>query len=319
MANVDLQLMPGSVAGLIGPNGSGKSTLLNALAGTLTLDSGVISHQIENQDAILKPRISFLSQEPALDPDMTVGQTLRLFATLYGLHGDLALNRINSLLTLFGLSQARAQLVAHCSGGMRQRLHICLGFLPDSNLYLFDEPTQALDPQGRETFWSVLTDRLQSGAAALVSLHDMQEASSKCSHVHLLAAGQMQAEGSPQELVQKYGASIWRGRLAHEPVEVDTIRHALMSLGGIRTFLCHKNNVLLTLDVDSPVDQIFVDALNRIGIRLEAYERRIPDMESVYYGLAIPINPLAAAGLDRGNDKKRGRNRRGGTSRNAGI
>ena len=290
LEGVDLRIETGELAGLIGPNGSGKSTLLKALAGALTPSSGRVTLGGCVSGPIPRAGVAYISQEPSLDPEMTVAETFRLFAILHSLGRSDSRIRIGSLISSLGLEDVRDRLVARCSGGLRQRLHIALGFLPDSRLYLFDEPTAALDPEGRQAFWALLSERVRTGAAALVSLHDLPEAAVKCDRVLTLYAGRIRAEGSPDVLVAQQGAWVWKARLAREPADGESVRRAVAALPGVRFCRRLPMQVIAVLDGEGPADAVLAACLEKSGSPARAYERRRPDLESVFHALSIPMD-----------------------------
>ena len=231
---VDCRVGPGEIVGLLGANGSGKSTLLRVLAGHLRPDAGraaVAGFDPASREA--RSRAGYASQDQALDPEMTGREIIAFFARLQGVPGFGA-QRLASLLEAFGLAGRADHLVSAYSGGMRQRLHLLLAFLHDPALALLDEPTNGLDPEGREAFWKLLRARADQGAGILLSLHDLAEAAAQCTRVVMLGAGRVKAEGAPADLVAAHGAWLWRAAFGAPIGDVDGLRRSLARLPGLR-------------------------------------------------------------------------------------
>lgn len=279
---VDLRVEPGEIVGLIGANGSGKSTLLGVLAGHLRPDGGrasVAGFDPGSREA--RARTGYASQDQALDPEMTGQETLAFFARLQGVSG-FGPPHLAALLEAFGLAGRGDQRVSAYSGGMRQRLHLLLAFLHDPRLALLDEPTNGLDPEGREAFWKLLRARAETGAGTLLSLHDLAEASDRCARVVMLGAGRVQAEGTPASLIGKHGAWQWRADFLAAPVNPPALRRSLAALPGMLELDLSEDAVALWMGDAGPTDGDILGVLGAEGCQVGSYHRARPDLASVY-------------------------------------
>lgn len=209
LAGVDLELRRGAVTALIGANGSGKTTLLRILAGILEPGSGEVELLGIGRPAqargrtrrALRRRTGYISQDPALDPEMTGGETLALVAALYGLPRRLRRDQVAELAARFGVDSHLSRPVSTWSGGLRRRLHLAAGMIHDPDLLLLDEPTAGLDPPGRELLWTELAARARRGRAVAVVTHDLTAAQRHASTVAILERGSLVAAGSPEEIL----------------------------------------------------------------------------------------------------------------------
>ena len=213
LAGVDVELLPGRITVLVGANGSGKTTLLRILAGIVEPSAGEVEVLGAGRPAgsglrtrrDLHRRTSYVSQDPALDPEMTGRETLALMATLHGVPRRHRRRRVGELAEGFGVASHLARRVGTWSGGQRRRLHLAAGMIHDPELLLLDEPTAGLDPEGRRLLWADLDARARRGRAVAVVTHDLAAAERHAAAVVILDRGAVVATGSPRELLAVNG------------------------------------------------------------------------------------------------------------------
>jgi len=164
----DLELRAGDLVGLIGPDGAGKTTTFRMLMGLQTPTAGSLDIRVD------PAQVAYVPQVFAMAPDLTVDENMRLQAGLYGLKAPEA--RIASLLASVGLERFRGRMAGALSGGMKQKLSLCVALLPAPRLLLLDEPTTGVDPVSRREFWSLLHEVHDEGVAILFSTPYMDEA-----------------------------------------------------------------------------------------------------------------------------------------------
>lgn len=205
---VNLTVEAHQIFGLLGPNGSGKTTLLNVLQGLDRPTSGAVSvlglDPIAQHDVLVE-RMGTQLQESTIIPRLTVREALRTFASFYPQTRD-----VDELLAGLGLAAKAGARVERLSGGQRQRVFIALAMLHDPELLFFDELTSAVDPQARLAIWDVLRGLRDDGRTIVLTTHSMEEAQALCDRIAIIDAGQIIAEGTTRELIERYagGASL---------------------------------------------------------------------------------------------------------------
>jgi ABC-2 type transport system ATP-binding protein len=288
LAGVDLTLAAGELVALAGGNGSGKTTLLRLLAGGIAPSAGELSlFGLPPGHSLVRPRVSYVSQEQALDPEMTSLETLRLFGALHGMAREAVAARIRVLAEELELASYLRRRTSTLSGGMRQRLHLALGLIPSPRLVLLDEPTSALDPHGRAAIWDQLRALAASGCTVLVATHDLGEIERHAARVLLLARGTLAADGTPAALRAAHGRARLVAELAPGAGPGGELLDCLERIPGVVTVRYLEARRSLT--VRAAPGPALDDALRRLegaGLPIAAYARYAPDLSDVFTALA---------------------------------
>jgi lantibiotic transport system ATP-binding protein len=200
LKNVNLIVPEGAVYGFLGPNGAGKTTTLRLLLGLLRMQKGSVkiygNSFAQNRISILKQTGSLIEQ-PSLYPHLTGSENLDIYRIIY----SCTKQRVDEVLKLVKLDDARGKLVKAYSLGMKQRLSIALALLHKPKLLILDEPTNGLDPQGiieiRELIASLAKD---TGVTVLVSSHNLSEVEKIATHVGIINKGSLLFQGNIEEL-----------------------------------------------------------------------------------------------------------------------
>lgn len=206
---ISFTVAAGQTVGLLGGNGAGKTTTISMLLGVLTPSSGsveLLGLSLAKRRYDILPRINFTSPYVDLPKRLSVVENLRVFAGLYGVSD--ARGRIADLLSELDLHDVADRPYAALSAGQRTRVSLAKSLLNSPELLLLDEPTASLDPDVGDRMRSLLERyRERSGCAMLLASHNMAEVERLCDNVIMLKRGEIVDQGSPAELLQKYGRS----------------------------------------------------------------------------------------------------------------
>ncbi len=208
--NLDLEIRTGQIYGFLGPNGCGKTTTMRMLTGLLTPSSGaieVLGRSMPEAAEPLKNEIGYMTQIFSYYRDLTVLENLWFAAEIYGIPAKSAAGRIDELLHTYDLTTNVHQLSGSMSGGQRQKLALAATVMHRPKLLFLDEPTSAVDPETRRTFWEQLFDLVDQGATMIVSTHFMDEAE-RCHRLAILQHGVKKADGSPRQLMDDLQADV---------------------------------------------------------------------------------------------------------------
>lgn len=205
--NLSFCVNKGELFAFLGVNGAGKSTTINIMCGVLPKDSGkiVISGlNTEKHMREISKHLGVVFQYSVLDAKLSVLDNLLSRASLYGITGKAALERIDQLAKLLSFENLLKRPVGKLSGGQRRRIDIARALIHNPQILILDEPTTGLDPQTRKTMWNVIDGlRKEQNMTVFLTTHYMEE-SADADYVVILDSGNIVAEGTPIELKNKY-------------------------------------------------------------------------------------------------------------------
>ena len=197
---IDLAVPRGSVFGFLGPNGSGKTTTIRMLVGLVAANAGdarVLGAAMPRHVDSVLPRVGALVEGPAFSPYLSGAANLRRFDAA-DRHAPRRSRdqRVAEALDRVGLSHAARKRVHAYSLGMKQRLGIANALLMRRELLVLDEPTNGLDPQGTREVRALIRSFADDGTTVFVSSHLLAEVEQVCTHVGVMSAGRLVAQGT---------------------------------------------------------------------------------------------------------------------------
>ncbi|MEM4263659.1 MAG: ABC transporter ATP-binding protein [Candidatus Woesearchaeota archaeon] len=212
LENVNLEIVPGEIFGIIGLSGTGKTTLLNMIVGFLEPDSGEIAVKLSDGSVttifqspeLVKTLYGFSTQNTSFYNKLTVRENLQHFGSLYGINPVLLNARINDLLELVGLSDSADVIAQHLSGGMQKRLDIACAMIHEPKVLILDEPTADLDPLLRKQMWNLIEKINERGTTIIVASHFVSEIEDGCDRVAVLSNRTVSKVGAIDEVIAAY-------------------------------------------------------------------------------------------------------------------
>ena len=242
--NFSLDIQEGDVFGLLGPNGSGKSTFIRILTGSAKADSGKIELFGSQPSKSSLRKIGIAPQDNAVFSLLTCMENLVYFGSLYGISGNRAKDKAKELLSELGLSDKINVQAGYLSGGMRRRLNLACALMHDPELIILDEPTTGLDPTTRKQMWEVVLQTVKRNKATLLlTTHYMEEAEVLCSKIAFINAGQVVAQGTPEELKRMAGKEIVK--LVSIPGDYVQLEPLLKNIKGIDTVTVTEHGIVV--------------------------------------------------------------------------
>ena len=201
--NISFSVKKGEIFAFLGPNGAGKTTTVEMIesirrptAGTIRL----LGKNIKTYFHEIKENIGILPQEFHSFERLTVKETLVYFSKLYKKRAD-----IDEIIKSMDLKSCEKRLYKNLSGGLKQRVGVAIALVNDPDILFLDEPTTGLDPKARRDVWNVIADLQKKGKTVFLTTHYMEEAEYLADHIAIIHKGKIIAEGSLEELIEKYG------------------------------------------------------------------------------------------------------------------
>src|ERR671938_1058913 len=211
LKQLSVEAAPGAV-GLLGPNGAGKTTLIRTLLGLITIDSGsgeVLGMDIRTRRLDIRQAVGFMPEDECLFPAVPGVGFVAYAGELCGMAPADAMQRAHEVLNYIGLDEARYRPVESYSTGMKQRLKLAAAIVHDPQLLILDEPTNGMDPIGRQEILELARDLAHNkGMSLIFSSHLLPDVESVCDHVLVLARGRLLAQGKIRELKQAHERTV---------------------------------------------------------------------------------------------------------------
>jgi ABC-2 type transport system ATP-binding protein len=200
--------LPEGAIGLLGPNGAGKTTMIRTLLGLIAMDSGkgrVMGMDIHAERLAIRQAAGFVPEDDGLFPGMIGVASVAYAGELVGMGPKDALQRAHEVLDYVGMGEARYRRVESYSSGMKQRLKIASAIVHDPRLLILDEPTNGMDPAGRDDVLELTADLAHNkGMSLLFSSHLLPDVEAVCDHVMVLGRGRLLVQGRIDDLKQAH-------------------------------------------------------------------------------------------------------------------
>ncbi len=285
---VDLEIEAGEVFAFLGPNGAGKTTTAEILEGYRDRDAGSVSVLGVDPAAPTREwreRIGIVLQQCRMRPELTVRETLELYAGYYR-----SPRPVDETIEHVGLAEKADARAGGLSGGQQRRLDVGLALVGDPELLFLDEPTTGFDPSARRQAWNVIAGLQKLGKTVFLTTHYMDEAQRLADRVAIIAAGEIVAEGPPGELGDRESRPTTISFELPEPVGVADLPAEIAAVARLE-------NGLVSLSSQRPVallHELTAWALDR-SLELESLEVNRPSLEDIYLELTGAGAPAPTA------------------------
>ncbi len=241
---IDITIDAGETVALLGPNGAGKSTTIDMLLGLSAPDSGRVRVLDRTpREAIDSGLVGAMLQTGELVRDLSVRELVAMMASLYSDPLD-----VDEVLELAGIADVAERRTQKLSGGQSQRVRLAVALVSDPDLLVLDEPTVAMDVEGRIAFWTAMRAFASSGKTVLFATHYLDEADDYADRAVLMAHGRVVADGPTTEIKARVGNRRIRATLPDSDLD------ALGALPGVVSAERRGEAVVLTCsDSDAAV------------------------------------------------------------------
>jgi ABC-2 type transport system ATP-binding protein len=279
--DLNLDVTPGEIFGLVGPDGAGKTTTMRMLCGILHPDAGsaeVAGFDVRRDPEAVKRRIGYMPQRFSLYGDLTVAENLFFFANIYQVPREERLRKEAEVLAFSRLAPFRTRQAQYLSGGMKQKLALACTLIHTPSVLFLDEPTTGVDPVSRRDFWRILYDLVKAGVTIFVSTPYMDEAE-RCNRIALVNRGRVAICDTPEGLKARMRGEMWE-------VVADSARQAKMALASVPAVrgtqvFGDRLHVMIEGDGEAAIHM----ALQRAGVTAAGVRRIAPGLEDVFISL----------------------------------
>ncbi len=279
LRDVSAAFQPGAV-GLLGPNGAGKSTMIKALLGFVLPHRGemrVLGLDVKTSPLQIRGRIGYMPESDAHIPGMTAVAFVAYCGELAGLPPADAMQRAHEVLYYVGLGEARYRNVETYSTGMKQRIKLAQALVHDPDLLFLDEPTNGMDPKGREEMLELIRDIAHNkGLNLILSSHLLPDVEYTCDHVVVMDKGQVATQG-PIEALKGHGGRVFELRVKGDiDGFVDTLHGA-----GLE---CHATDedIMRVFVPDGRDAQYLFQLASSHGVQVRHLRPSVPTLEDVF-------------------------------------
>jgi ABC-2 type transport system ATP-binding protein len=279
VSDLDLVIPTGQTVALLGPNGAGKSTVINAVLGLLSPGAGAVSVLGRRpRDAVRAGAVGAMLQHGGLPTEARVGEVITLVRRSFPQSWPL-----DDLVVTAGIEGLLGREVGALSGGQRQRVLLALALAGAPPLLLLDEPTSAMDVEGRRAFWTTMRGLAERGHTVVFATHHLDEADAVADRVVVIAGGRIVADGSTAEV--KAGVS---GRTISFTAAPGRLVDGLAAVTAVTRQ--HDTVTLTTTDPEATLRALLAD-----GGRLPDLEVRGASLEQAV--LALTSRPASAPSI----------------------
>ncbi len=234
-------VFPKGAVGLLGPNGAGKSTMLKALLGFIPPASGrlqVLGLDVAEKPLEVRARLGYMPETDGYIPGMNAVTFVAYAGQLSGLPKSDAMQRAHEVLFYVGLGEARYRNIETYSTGMKQRIKLAQALVHDPDLLFLDEPTNGMDPKGRDEMLELVRDIAHNkGINLILSSHLLPDVEYTCDHVVVLDKGAIATSG-PINALKGPGGRVYEVRVKSGTVPMPSFVAALQEAG----FDCHETD-----------------------------------------------------------------------------
>jgi ABC-2 type transport system ATP-binding protein len=269
--------------GLLGPNGAGKSTMIKSLLGFIEPEGGrmrVLGYDVAESPLDIRARVGYMPESDAHIPGMNAVSFVAYCGELAGLPRVDAMQRAHEMLFYVGLGEARYRNVETYSTGMKQRIKLAQALVHDPDLLFLDEPTNGMDPKGRDEMLELVRDLAHNkGVNLILSSHLLPDVEYTCDHVVVMDKGRIAAAGPIQAMKQPRGR-VYELRVKTPSGDIDSFIEQLR-IAGLECHATDEDVMRVFVPGDGGARELFALAA-RERVQVRHLRPSVPTLEDVF-------------------------------------
>ncbi len=277
--------VPSGVVGLLGPNGAGKSTFIKALLGLLRPENGkmiVAGYDPLTETSTVRDMIGYMPEHDCLIEEFNAVDLVSYLGQISGMMKRDAIPRSHEVLDFVGIGEERYRTISSYSTGRKQRVKLAQAIVHDPAILFLDEPTNGMDPQGREDMMELIRKISLSDKTILVSSHILDDLERVSDHIVIMNDGRLITEGSIDDLLaKKDGQKMVKVRGI--PENMETFIKALAEMYEIRSVVKGRGEISAVVINKGPGNPVFKLSRDK-GVQLRGYYPERATLEDVFIG-----------------------------------
>tara|TARA_B100000315_G_scaffold106473_1_gene97591 strand:+ start:4544 stop:5530 length:987 start_codon:yes stop_codon:yes gene_type:complete len=285
ISGISFQIKAGEIFGLLGPNGAGKTTTTRILITILKPTSGtakICGHDIVDDPAAVRQIIGYVPQERAIDRFLTGREHLLLLSALYHLPKHDTDRRIDELLKLVNLEEQADHPARNYSGGMKRKLDIACGLIPNPKVLFLDEPTLGLDVESRFRIWEHVRALKEQGITIVMTTNYLDEADQLCDRIAVIDGGHIRVIGAPAELKSNLGGDLISVTIGEHEQSLDALTAALKAVPGVRKVDAEGTRLQIFIETPEKALSSVLQSVMTVGHRVESIDYHRPRLDDVF-------------------------------------
>jgi ABC-2 type transport system ATP-binding protein len=294
LRNLDLDVAPGTILGLLGHNGAGKTTAIRILTTLSSPSEGsatVAGYDVASHPLQVQERIGVAAQQATVDGLMSAQKNLIMVGRLHHLSKPEAKRRADDLLERLDLADTDSKLVKSFSGGMRRRLDLAASLVAAPPVLFLDEPTTGLDPRSRNDLWELLRSLVRGGTTVILTTQYLEEADQLADDIVVLDHGETVAHGTPEVLKSRIGTDRIDITVA-SAADLDTVVRATQPFASNAPGLDHQLLIATVPVVEGTRLMEVMRALDAAGVDAVDLHRREASLDDVFLTLTGTKAPV---------------------------
>ncbi|BAL80217.1 ABC transporter ATP-binding protein [Caldisericum exile] len=285
VSKLSFSVKEGEIFGLLGPNGAGKTTTISILSTLIKPDEGdafILSHSVVKEQGKVKKLIGVVPQDIALYPTLTVYENLSFFTDLYGVKNKKS--AIEKVLDIVQLKERAKSRVDTLSTGMKRRLNIAVGLLPEPKVLILDEPTVGVDAQTRANILESIKElNKDSGITVIYTSHYMDEVEYLCNRIAIIDFGKLKALGTLQELKAIVSEKDVIELSLEEEVNNST-KEKILKIEGVKSVEVAQKSIKIVVNGTNVVLPELIKVIS-VTTKIRSISIKEPDLETVFLAL----------------------------------
>ena len=248
--DLSFEVKEGEIFGLLGINGAGKTTTFRMIMGLLDITKGTITLDGKKIDYSVTDNIGFLTEERSLLTKLTVKEQAIYFGALKGMSNERIIERLDSLLNKFGISEYKDKKIKELSKGNQQKIQFITSILNEPKLLILDEPFSGLDPFNIELFKGEILNLSKKGSIIIFSSHRMDHVELFCKKLVVLINGKTVLEGNIKDIKENY-------QKKNIIIKADIDEDKLNKIDGVEEIIKKSDEYEVRISSKEVVDKVF--------------------------------------------------------------